>query len=181
MSSGFHLRPVANESSAGTKWQRAVRTKLGVLAVAWLLWFGMVIFVHAYHLASLANGGQARTMAEADPAIARAILIGFALFLVIETCSVIWRTVRHSPRIGVTGIVVAGLSCTAPLLFASTPIGFLLLPFAVLGVFLALPIRQADPTVPNTYFVAPPGWYADPYLGNHLRYWDGMTWTPWTA
>ena len=149
--------------------------------MAWLLYFAMLTFVHAYHLSTLANGGQPRTMAEADPGIARAMLIGFALFLFVETSSVTWRTARHSSRIGVTGIVVAGLGCTAPLLFAFTPIGFLLLPFAALGIFLALPIGQAEPKEATRYLAAPPGWYADPFPGHQMRYWDGMTWTGWTA
>jgi hypothetical protein len=155
--------------------------KVAALGVAWLLWLALLMVAYAYHLATLASEGRPQTMAEADPGTARATLIGFALFILIETCSVAWRAVRHSSRIGVTGIVVAGLGCTAPLLFAFTPIGFLLLPFAALGVYLALPIGQADPKEPNRYLAAPPGWYADPFLENQMRYWDGMTWTAWTA
>ncbi|MGO9028875.1 MAG: hypothetical protein ACLQOZ_09650 [Acidimicrobiales bacterium] len=164
-----------------TPWKRAVRTKIAALGLAWLLWFGLLTVVHAYHFAIIASGGQARTMAEADPGIARAMLVGFALLLLVETCSLTWRAVRHSSRIGVNGIIIAGLSCTAPLLFAFTPIGFLLLPFAALGVFLALPIGHAESKVSNTLLVAPPGWYANPLPGSQFRYWDGTTWTPWTA
>jgi hypothetical protein len=155
--------------------------KFAVLGGAWLVWFALVAFVYAFHLAALAQGGRAQTMAEADPGMARAMLVGLAAVLAVELCSVIWRTAWHSSRVGVTGIVVAGLSFTAPLLLAFTPIGFLLLPFAALGVFLALPIGATAPNASPRHLVAPPGWYTDPFSGHQIRYWDGMTWTAWTS
>jgi hypothetical protein len=164
-----------------TPWKGAVRTKFAVLGLAWLLWFVMSTVAYACHFAFLASGGRARTMVQADRGIARAMVVGFALVLAIETCSVAWRAARHSSRIGVTGIAVAGLCCTAPLLFAFTPIGFVLLPFAALAVFLALPIGGDESDVANGRLPAPAGWYSDPVSGTRLRYWDGMTWTPWTA
>ena len=185
MISGIQHQPSA-ETLSRTSWKRAVPRKFVLLGVAWMLWLALIVLVHTWHLPFFANGGdgagfqpsQPRTLVEADPGIAKTTLIGFAVFFLIETCSVVWRAVRHSSKAGVTGIVVAGLGFTAPLLFAFTPIGFLLLPFACLGVLLALPI---GPIEPKGYPPAPPGWYPDPFLASPLRYWDGAMWTAWTG
>ena len=180
-SSDVQARPGAIGSSPRTTWRRAVRTRLTVLVVAWLCWSTLTVVAFGYHVVGDATGVRSRTVAQAGPGIVRAILVGIAVLLSVEACSVTWRVVRHSSRIGVTGMVVAGLGCTAPLLFAFTPIGFVLLPVAALGIWLALPIGSAGPGVSTARPVAPPGWYPDPYPGGRFRYWDGTGWTPWTA
>jgi len=117
----------------------------------------------------------ATTIYQSDPRPVQAILVGLAGALLISTASVVWRVVRRSTRVGVTGMIVAGLAGVVAVLGMLT-IGMFILPVAVLLVVLALPIApERRPVLPPP--VGPPGWYGDPAGGTSWRYWNGSAWT----
>jgi|GEM_PF-1550567 len=120
------------------------------------------------------------TLEQVAPGAVRTILAGFAVALVLATGSVLWRVARRSERVGVTGLIVAGLVGVVSLLGMLT-VGIFLAPFAALLTFLALPIAPtpvptAAPTPGPLAGPVAPGWYGDPVTSS-WRYWDGRSWT----
>lgn len=120
------------------------------------------------------------TLYKEQPGTVRTILIALAIALVISTASVVWRVVRRSERLGVTGLIVAGLVGAVALLGAMT-IGMSIAPLAAFLVLLALPIAPARKPTPAPVSASPPGWYGDPSGSALLRYWDGQTRTVHSA
>ncbi len=125
------------------------------------------------HITQITRAGP--TVLQEDPGPVQVILLGLAGALLIATASVVWRVVRRSKKVGVTGMIVAGLVGAVALLGMLT-IGMLIIPLAALLVALALPIapdrwRTLPPPQPH------PGWYADPAGEASWRYWNGIVWT----
>jgi len=116
------------------------------------------------------------TLYQSQPGVVRLILVVLAVALVVATASVVWRVMRRSERLGVTGLVVAGLVGAFALLGMLT-IGPFIAPLAALMVLLALPIAPE----PKRSSAAAPGWYLDPMEREAWRYWDGRAWTDDTA
>lgn len=111
-----------------------------------------------------------------NPGPVEAILGGLAGALVVATASVAWRAARHSHRVGVTAMVVAGLAGLVALAGMLT-VGLFIMPIAAVLFFLASPIpperhRPGAPPAP-----APAGWYGDPGGSGGWRFWDGSAWT----
>jgi len=120
------------------------------------------------------------TLYQSQPGTVRLILTGLAIAVLISTASVIWRIVRRSTRLGITGIVVAGLVGVAALLGVLT-IGLFIVPLAAFLVVLALPITPNGEWPTDNQGSVPAGWYGDPDQNGLWRYWDGQNWTAGTA
>ncbi len=116
------------------------------------------------------------TLYQEQPGTVRVILIALAIALATSTASVVWRVVRRSERLGVTGLIVAGLVGAVAVLGAMT-IGMFIAPLAAFLVLLALPIAPERKPTPARASAPPPGWYGDPSGSASWRYWDGRTWT----
>jgi len=159
--------------------------RFGVLVGAYATWgvsAWLAVSVRSYS-STIVSSGTGRpptvvttgsTLEQADPGSVRTVLAGLALALIIATASVVWRVARRSERVGVTGLVVAGLAGVVALLGALT-IGIFLVPIAALLVLLALPIAPTPRRMPAPSGAAP-GWYGDPAT-SMWRYWDGRAWT----
>ena len=152
-------------------------------ALAWLM-----VSVDTYSSTAISSGTgrpttvtqSSSTLYQVQPTMVRALLAGAAVAVVIATGSVVWRVVRRSERLGVTGIIVAGLVGAVGLLGMLT-IGIVVMPLAALLVVLALPIAPEPKAGPTPPAVVPPGWYGDAGPSSTWRYWDGHSWTGHTA
>jgi len=163
--------------------------RIGLLFGAYLAWGVLAWMLIAVDTASttIVSSGTGRPMTvtrsatslyREQPGPVRAILVALAIALAVSTASVVWRVVRHSERLGVTGMIVAVAVGAVALLGAMT-IGMFIAPFAAALVLLALPIAPGrDPTPVGA---PPPGWYGDPSGGPTWRYWDGRAWTGHSA
>ena len=163
-----------------------VALRFALLVGAYLVWGATALILsHANGSSSVigssVNGHitqitrAAPTVSQEDPGPVQVILLGLAGALLIATASVVWRVVRRSKKVGVTGMIVAGLVGAVALLGMLT-IGMLIVPLAALLVALALPIA------PDRWRTLPPprahpGWYADPAGEASWRYWNGIVWT----
>jgi Protein of unknown function (DUF2510) len=175
-------------------WSRRTRQvflRFVLLLGAYLAWGGLAWMMVAVHTGSgiTVSSGTGRattitpsstTLYQVQPEIVRAILMLLAVALGISTISVVWRVVRRSERLGVVGLIVAGLVGAAALVGMLT-IGMFIVPLAALLVLLALPIAPEPKPVPTSPGSGGPGWYDDPAASAMWRYWDGRTWTDHTA
>jgi len=179
------VSPAAVRPHRWSRRNRGVALRFGLLVGAYATWgvlAWLAVTVRSYST-TIVSAGTGRpptvvttgsTLEQVDPGSVRIILTGLAVALVIATASVVWRVARRSERVGVTGLVVAGLAGVVALLGMLT-IGIFLVPFAALLALLALPIAPTPGGV-TTPSVAAPGWYGDP-VTSMWRYWDGRTWT----
>jgi heme A synthase len=165
--------------------------RFALLLGAYLSWLGLawaVVSFRAFSSTTISSGtGRATvvtqsssTLYQNQPTTVRAILIGLAVVLVISTASVVWRVVRRSRRLGVSGMVVAALVGAVALLGILT-IGLFIVPLAALLVVLALPIAAEAKVAHLAQGAVSPGWYRDPERSDTWRYWDGESWTAHTA
>ncbi len=175
-------------------WSRRTRhvlLRFGLLFGAYLAWGAlawMMVSVDTGSSTTISSGtGRLTTVAQSSttlyqeqPGMVGAILIALAIALAISTASVVWRVVRRSERLGVTGVIVAGLVGAVALLGMLT-IGMFIAPLAAFLVLLALPIAPDRKPTPAPVNAPPPGWYGDPSGSASWRYWDGQTWTVHSA
>jgi hypothetical protein len=167
-----------------------VALRFVLLLGAYLAWGGLaLILVVARENSSVntisSNGRLTQvnqsgtTIYQMNPGPVRIILFGLAAALVISTASVVWRVVHHSAKVGITGMIVAGIAGAACLLGILT-VGLFIVPVAALLVVLALPIAPV-----RTSVLPPPcaraGWYGDPAGRASWRYWNGSAWTEYFA
>ena len=165
--------------------------RLALLLGAYLAWGILALAMVTLHTGSstsvrLVDGHvvqvtqSATTLYQAQPGVVRVLLLGTAAALLVSTASVVWRLVRRSTRLGVTGMIVGGLMGAVAVLGLLT-IGMFIAPLAAFLVALALPIAPERRPSPVAVGMVPPGWYADPSGVAAWRYWDGRTWTAHTA
>jgi hypothetical protein len=185
---------VSTQGSTPRGWSRRTRhvlLRFLLLLGAYLAWGALAWMMVAYHAGSstsISSGTDhatvvtqsSTTLYQGQPGTVRAILLGLAIALAITTASVVWRVVRHSTRLGVTGMVVAGLVGAVALLGMLT-IGMFIVPLAAFLVVLALPIAPERRPAPVPQGTVPPGWYWGPGGSASWRYWDGRSWTGHTA
>lgn len=170
-------------------WSRRTRhvlLRFTLLVGAYLVWVAlawMFVFMSSGS-STITSSGTGRptttittttTLYQSQPGLVRLILVVLAAALVASTASILWRVVRRSERLGVTGLVVACLVGAFALLGMLT-IGPFIAPLAAIMVLLALPI--APEPKPGA---AAPGWYLDPTAHEAWRFWDGRAWTDDTA
>ncbi len=166
---------------------RHVLLRFALLLGAYLAWGALAwMFVSvASGSSTIVSSGTGRptttttttsTLYQSQPGVVRLLLVVLAGALVVSTASVVWRVVRRSARLGVTGLVVAGLVGACALLGMLT-VGPFIAPFAALMVLLALPIAPESKQSSD----AAPGWYLDPTTSEAWRFWDGRAWTDDTA
>ena len=180
--------------AAPRPWSRRTRhvlLRFALLSGAYLAWGALAWMMVSVDSGSstIISSGTGRqttviqsgtTLYQEQPGTVRAILGALAVALVIATASVVWRVARRSERLGVMGLIVAGLVGAFAVLGMLT-IGMFVAPLAALLVLLALPIAPEPRPAPTPADWAAPGWYADPAAGSRWRYWDGRAWTDHTA
>jgi hypothetical protein len=170
---------------------RQVLLRFALLLGAYLSWGALALMMVSYHggssvSISSVNGHITQvtqpgtTLYQGQPGAVRAILLVLGIALLISTASVVGRVARRSTRVGVTGMVVAGIVGAVALLGMLT-IGMLIVPLAAFLVALALPIAPEIKPTPAPLSMVPPGWYEDPSGIASWRYWDGRSWTAHTA
>jgi Protein of unknown function (DUF2510) len=174
-----------------SRFTRHALVRFVLLLGAYLVWGAlawMMVTVSVYSSSTVSSGTgrpivvpkSGTTLYQAQPGTVRTILFALAMALLISTASVLWRVVHRSTRLGVTGMVAAGLVGAMALLGMLT-IGMFIVPLAAFLVVLALPIAPERGPARAPVWIAPPGWYRGPDGCSSWRYWDGRTWTGHTA
>ena len=140
------------------RWQRSVAFRLLLAGVAILLWGALALLTVVVRTGggtsvTFVNGRYvttalpAHTFGSPDPTAIRILLGGVAFLLFVGVSSLIWRITRRSYRVGITGLIAAGVAGVMVLGGAFT-IGLAFVPFAFLLTALALPVPLSGSSDP---------------------------------